>query len=97
MLSRAVLPLTRPSVLASAARVSALSAQHPRWYAKNKGKNSSNKIPKAKPAQPPQPPQGSAQQKEYASEQAEFETKADPADNQTVRITLLCTLNCTLS
>ncbi|KAJ6092655.1 Mitochondrial import inner membrane translocase subunit tim50 [Penicillium sp. IBT 16267x] len=43
MLSRAVLPLTRPHVLASAARasrvprVSALSVQQPRWYAKGKG------------------------------------------------------------
>ncbi|KAJ5903173.1 Mitochondrial import inner membrane translocase subunit tim50 [Penicillium tannophilum] len=43
MLSRAVLPLTRPNVLASAARasrvprVSALSVQQPRWYAKGKG------------------------------------------------------------
>lgn len=37
MLSRAVLPLTRPNVLASAVRVSALSAQRPRWYAKSGG------------------------------------------------------------
>ncbi|KAJ5667217.1 Mitochondrial import inner membrane translocase subunit tim50 [Penicillium longicatenatum] len=43
MLSRAILPLTRPNVLASATRasrvprVSALSVQQPRWYAKGKG------------------------------------------------------------
>ena len=46
MLSRAILPLTRPNVLASTVRASALSTQRPRWYAKTTG-DAPYKLPKS--------------------------------------------------
>lgn len=81
MLSRAALPLTRPNVFASAFRASsALSAQQPRWYAQGKGSapynlpesmQSEEKAKKRKSTQKPQEAQ-------YAAEQPEFDTKAQP-------------------
>jgi import inner membrane translocase subunit TIM50 len=86
MLSRAVLPLTRPNVLASAARVGSLSAQRPRWYAKGKD-NAPYKLPdhlqQKKAADEPK-------QNQHASEQPEFDTQAKPeteASEPTVRYT----------
>jgi import inner membrane translocase subunit TIM50 len=74
MLSRAVLPLTRPNILASAARVGSLSAQRPRWYAKGKD-NAPYKLPdhlqQKKAADEPK-------QNQHASEQPEFDTQAKP-------------------
>ncbi|KAL3472223.1 HAD-like domain-containing protein [Aspergillus californicus] len=81
MLRRAILPLTRPNVLASAPRISATPAFHERWYAKNTKPKAPYKLPNSvkssKPAQPAKP----EQQDQYAAEQAEFETKADPKVN----------------
>ncbi|KAL3468388.1 HAD-like domain-containing protein [Aspergillus heterothallicus] len=81
MLRRAILPLTRPNALASAPRLSALPVSHSRWYAKNTKAKAPYKLPNSvkdsKPAQPAKP----SQQEQYASEQAEFETKADPQVN----------------
>lgn len=92
MLSRAVLPLTRPNVLASAVRVGALSTQRPRWYAKGK-ENVPYKLPESmqpkntraempKTAEQPQ-------ESQHAAEQPEFDTKAKPetdaAASSTVR------------
>lgn len=79
MLSRAVLPLTRPNVLASAVRVGSLSAQRPRWYAKGKGK-APYKLPesmkrKETNANNPQSAE-KPQQTQYTPEQPEFDTKA---------------------
>lgn len=82
MLSRAVLPLTRPNVLASAFRASsALSAQRPRWYAQGKGstpytlpesmQSQESKTKKRKATKNTQPEQ-------HAAEQPEFDTKAQP-------------------
>lgn len=81
MLSRAMLPLTRPNVLTSTVRASTLSVHHARWYAKsNKPKKTPYKIPdsvkSSKPEQPADAPRG-----QYSTEQAEFETKADPQQN----------------
>lgn len=81
MLSRAVLPLTRPNVLASAVRTSALSAQRPRWYAQGKG-NTPYTLPesmqpqetKQKKRKPTQKPQAA----QHTTEQPEFDTKAQP-------------------
>ncbi|CAL5870149.1 uncharacterized protein PFLUO_LOCUS4384 [Penicillium psychrofluorescens] len=83
MLSRAVLPLTRPNVLASAVRVSALSVQHPRFYAKGKGKTPyklPNQAGGPKPSETANQTANSASTpgKEYAPEQAEFDTQAEP-------------------
>lgn len=79
MLSRAVLPLTRPNVLASAARasrVSALATQRPRWYAKGKGTPYElPKSPKAKKSKTTP----EASQNEHAKEQPELDTKAKPS------------------
>lgn len=76
MLSRAVLPLTRPNILASTVRASALSIPQPRWYAKNNKPKTPYKVPDSvKPPKPEQP------QEQYSAEQAEFDTKADPQQN----------------
>ncbi|KAJ6171849.1 hypothetical protein N7470_000916 [Penicillium chermesinum] len=80
MLSRAVLPLARPNVFASASavRVSALAAQRPRWYAKAKGKKYDPKPGSTiKQRVPPAQSQGS-QESQHAKEQPEFETAAQP-------------------
>lgn len=80
MLSRAILPLAKPNVLASAVRVGSLSAQRPRFYAKGapyklpdsiQPKETNAKKPKN--AQQPEP-----QQNQHAAEQPEFETQAKP-------------------
>ncbi|RAL00580.1 protein translocase subunit TIM50 [Aspergillus ibericus CBS 121593] len=80
MLSRAVLPLTRPNVLASTVRASTVSVPHARWYAKNSKSKSPYKLPpqSGKAAKSEQPAKPSSQ-KDYSAEQAEFETKAEPA------------------
>lgn len=88
MLSRAVLPLTRPNVLASAVRVGSLSTQRPRWYAKGKD-NAPYKLPENLP---PKKAAGEPKQNQHASEQPEFDTKAKPepeseAADSTVRYT----------
>ncbi|KAJ5735485.1 Mitochondrial import inner membrane translocase subunit tim50 [Penicillium malachiteum] len=76
MLSRAILPLTRPNVLASAtraSRVSALSAQRPRWYAK--GKDSPYELPQTLKSKKSKAA-AEASQSQHSKEQPEFETKA---------------------
>lgn len=82
MLSRAVLPLTRPNVLASAFRASsALSAQRPRWYAQGKGSTPYN-LPESMQSQEFQAKKRKAAQKsqdaQHSAEQPEFDTKAQP-------------------
>lgn len=78
MLSRAILPLTRPNVLASAVRVGSLSAQRPRWYAKNKPYKLPESVqPKEKKAKKPKSTE-QPQQNQHAAEQPEFDTKAKP-------------------
>ncbi|KAJ5574303.1 uncharacterized protein N7459_008730 [Penicillium hispanicum] len=78
MLSRAVLPLTRPNVLASTVRVSALSAQRSRWYSKGGAPyelpKSMQSGPKAKNPKTANKPQ----QNQHAAEQPEFDTTAKP-------------------
>lgn len=82
MLSRAVLPLTRPNVLASAVRVGSLTAQRPRWYAKGKAyelpESVQSKETKAKKPKATEQPQ----QKQHAAEQPEFDTKAKPETDE---------------
>lgn len=86
MLSRAVLPLTRPNVLASAVRVGSLSTQRPRWYAKGKD-NAPYKLPEhLQPKKAAEEPK----QNQHASEQPEFDTQAKPeteASESAVRYT----------
>lgn len=80
MLTRAILPLTRPNVLASAARVSRVSAlytQRPRWYAKG-SKNTPYELPESIKQKSEAAPQAS--QEQHAKEQPEFETKAKPEE-----------------
>ncbi|KAI9924752.1 hypothetical protein ASPWEDRAFT_51512 [Aspergillus wentii DTO 134E9] len=72
MLSRAVLPLTRPNILASTLRVSALPVSHSRWYAKNTKPEAPYNAPDS--VKTPKPEQ-------YSSEQVEFDTSADPQKN----------------
>jgi import inner membrane translocase subunit TIM50 len=75
MLSRAVLPLTRPNVLASAARASALSRSSPyAAYKLSSGFQQRAKSSKAKNFKAPTP----KEPKEFAAEQPEFDTKAEP-------------------
>lgn len=87
MLSRAVLPLSRPRVLSSTLRISSsLSVQHTRWYAKSKPKTSYKLPDSAKQSKSEKPAKAaapdSAQQKpkeeEYSADQAEFDTTAQP-------------------
>jgi import inner membrane translocase subunit TIM50 len=77
MLSRAVLPLTRPNALASTIRLSSLPVTHSRWYAKGNKPKAPYKLPES--VKPPKADQ-SAQQ-EYSPAQAEFGTNADPQSN----------------
>ncbi|EAU29742.1 import inner membrane translocase subunit tim-50, mitochondrial precursor [Aspergillus terreus NIH2624] len=80
MLSRAVLPLTRPNVLASTVRVSTLPLSHARWYAKVGKPKAPYKLPDS--VKPPKPESTSAsQQQEPAPEQPEFDTPADAQKN----------------
>lgn len=81
MLRRAVLPLTRPSGLVSAPRLSALPATHSRWYAKNTKPKAPYKLPNSVKSSKAEQPAKPEQQEQYAAEQAEFETKADPQAN----------------
>ena len=94
MLSRAVLPLTRPNVLASAVRVSALSAQRPRWYAKGKD-NTPYELPQSLKPETTAPKKKSkginqTQQSQHAKEQPEFDPQAKPesdaVESNTVRL-----------
>ncbi|CAG8336411.1 unnamed protein product [Penicillium salamii] len=74
MLSRAVLPLTRPNILASAIRASTLSARPSPYtaYKLSPGiQQRANSTRSNKPKTPKDP-------KEFAAEQPEFETKAEP-------------------
>ncbi|KAJ5384851.1 NLI interacting factor [Penicillium concentricum] len=75
MLSRAVLPLTRPNVLASAVRVSTLSAR-PSPYAAYKLSPGIQLRAKSNKSQKPDTPTPS--QKDFTAEQPEFDTKAEP-------------------
>ncbi|KAJ5669373.1 Mitochondrial import inner membrane translocase subunit tim50 [Penicillium macrosclerotiorum] len=81
MLSRAVLPLARRNVLASTVRVSALSAQRPRWYAKGKD-NAPYKLPESLQAKEPKAQQSQATEKsqkdQQAAEQSESNAQATP-------------------
>ncbi|KKK15886.1 hypothetical protein P175DRAFT_0498161 [Aspergillus ochraceoroseus IBT 24754] len=80
MLRRAVLPLTRPNILLSTPRVSTVPASHARWYAKTTKPKAPYKLPDSvKPSKPESTKP--VQQEQYTSEQAEFETKADPQAN----------------
>ncbi|PYH66448.1 protein translocase subunit TIM50 [Aspergillus vadensis CBS 113365] len=79
MLSRAVLPLTRPNVLTSTVRASTISVAHSRWYAKSTKPKTPYKLPQSvKSAKSEQPPKAPSQN-DYSAEQAEFDTKAKPA------------------
>ncbi|KAJ5551573.1 NLI interacting factor [Penicillium sp. DV-2018c] len=82
MLSRAVLPLTRPNALAPAFRASALSVR-PSYTAyklspgiQNRSKSTKPNKPKAPKAVPQDSPKDSL--KDFAAEQPEFGTKAEP-------------------
>jgi hypothetical protein len=76
MLSRAVLPLTRPNVLASAVRASALSAR-PSLYTAYKLSPGIQQRAKSTKSNKPKAP-NSPEQNEFAAEQPEFDTKAEP-------------------
>ena len=81
MLSRAVLPLTRPNVFASAVRASTLSAR-PSLYASYKlspGIQLRAKSTKSKPKTSKANPK--ADSKAFAAEQPEFDTKAEPTQS----------------
>lgn len=77
MLSRAVLPLARRNVLASTVRVSALSAQRPRWYAKGKD-SAPYTLPESLQGKEPQVKKPKAAKKETPVEQPESDTQAKP-------------------
>ncbi|KAF9884032.1 mitochondrial inner membrane protein required for protein import [Aspergillus nanangensis] len=80
MLSRAVLPLTRPNILASTVRISALPLSHARWYAKVGKPKAPYKLPDSvKPTKP----ESKTPRQEPAAEQPEFDTSADPQSNNT--------------
>lgn len=79
MLSRVVLPLTRPNVLASAVRVSGLAYQRPRFFTQGTVFNASYKLPKDLEAKSKKPKAASQpEQDQHATEQPEFETQAKP-------------------
>ncbi|PYH90530.1 TFIIF-interacting CTD phosphatase [Aspergillus ellipticus CBS 707.79] len=83
MLSRAVLPLTRPNVLASSVRVSSLSVSQSRWYAKVGKPKTPYKLPQSpKASKAEQSPKAAPSQQEYSAEQAEFDT-ANTASQRT--------------
>lgn len=95
MLSRAILPLTRPNVLASATRasrvprVSALSVQQPRWYAKGKG--TPYELPKSMQDESTQST-NSTSKKQSESEQSESDKtklETDAAESNIVRYILV--------
>lgn len=83
MLSRAVLPLTRPNVLASTVRVSGLAAQRSRYFSQGPVYNA-QKLPKNlkatsnKPKSAEQP-----EQNHHAKEQPESDTKAKDTSEPT--------------
>lgn len=78
MLSRAVLPLTRPNVLASTARVSGLTAHRARYFSQGPVYNA-QKLPKDLKAKSNKPKTAEQpEQSQYAKEQPEFDTKAKP-------------------
>lgn len=79
MLSRAILPLARPNLLASSVRISAI--HHPRWYAKKTPYKLPAHMRTSKSNESGKKPQQPDQQKQYSAEQAEFETNADPQAN----------------
>lgn len=85
MLSRAVMPLTRPNALASAFRASsALSAQRPRWYAQGKGSAPYN-LPESMQSQESKAKTRKASQKSQKDQQepntkSSPETDAEPAN-----------------
>lgn len=85
MLSRAVLHLSRPGILASSARIS--TVQHPRWYSKDAKPKTPYNIPDSikSSARKPGQSQSPGEQKEYSAEQAEFESNADPQRNTAPR------------
>ncbi|KAJ5921361.1 Mitochondrial import inner membrane translocase subunit tim50 [Penicillium verhagenii] len=82
MLSRAILPLTRPNALASATRlsrvprVSALSVQQPRWYAK--GKDTPYELPESLQESKSAKSKKSASKNQPESEQSESDNKTKP-------------------
>lgn len=83
MLSRAVLPLTRPNVLASTLRVSALPVNHSRFYAKVGKPKAPYKIPEnVKPSKPEQPTNSS--QKEPSPEQAQPDVNTESQSSRPV-------------
>lgn len=81
MLRRAVLPLTRPNALVSAPRLSAIPVSYPRCYAKNSRPKTPYKLPESVKSSKSEQSAKSSPQEQYAAEQAEFETKADPEAN----------------
>ncbi|EPS30345.1 Mitochondrial import inner membrane translocase subunit tim50 [Penicillium oxalicum] len=77
MLSRAVLPLARRNVLASTVRVSALSAQRPRWYAKGKT-NTPYTLPDSLQDKDTQSKDSKSTKKQATPQKAEAESQATP-------------------
>lgn len=76
MLSRAVLPLTRPNVLASAVRASALSVRSSPYTAYKLSPGIQQRAKSSKAKKTPKAP--APEPKEFAAEQPEFDTKAEP-------------------
>lgn len=72
-----MLPLARRNVLASTVRVSALSAQRPRWYAKGKD-STPYTLPESLQAKEPQPKKPKAAKNQTPAEQPESESQAKP-------------------
>lgn len=94
MLSRAVLPLVRPRTIPSAIRLP-ITAQHPRWYAKNNKPNKTPyKLPDSIKSSKPESsgratqdpalasqPAGQPRLQDYSEDQAEFMTNAESQKN----------------
>lgn len=72
-----MLPLARRNVLASPVRVSALSAQRPRWYAKGKD-SAPYTLPESLQGKEPQAKKPKAAKKQTPAEQSESDTQAKP-------------------
>ncbi|KAL5003849.1 mitochondrial import inner membrane translocase subunit tim50 [Aspergillus recurvatus] len=81
MLRRAILPLTRPTGLVSAPRLSAIPVSYSRCYAKGPKPKTPYKLPESVKSSKPEQPAKPSQQEQYAAEQAEFETTSDPQAN----------------
>lgn len=87
MLSRAVLPLTRPNIIASTVRISTI--QHPRWYANKSKPNSGKNVPPSKPSTSNQPGKSHQQPnpKQSSAGNSESGKNADSQNNSASRST----------